>query len=668
MLGLLRADMPELRVLDYAQALQRVQNMESRGDLQNKGIYKFLMTVYDWTERFPTNKSLPTLENLEKELGLEQEKLNYFVQEYAIRSDPPLVRKLNYIDYHPEGVGDPSKPSSHLKHYTVFCRPTSADGMSCIRYVIGLNDISFNAIQRWIQEKRVLAPRETRKEEIFRAIESNSLVDTYASSEIANLFQCPFDKRKYLRDITLTIHIKPILKRLVDEKLVYFVRNEKASQPGNKSVFYYFNKEEIFDRLEIYMEFVKEKIVPEFVRMGVLNQPDEEDYFERKSLAETLLTFMNESFGDQKTVIEELILLNDFYSEEIKKVEEENKRKHLTSLLDYVQSSGRILNLHQIRIDNQELTEEERNFLLTNSNILYAEYADKKNYYEYILHKQNIQTAVEQAIENYKKTGNNLELIILRLMGVVDEIQDFGLVRIFEETECHSLFNFLPFFTWLWRWLLGNRVVHKFEAEEIRKKLRQGINQKISEKKPQFLARLKQLTEQRKQENQELNSSQIKSKLVKQGSSTTATQKPEWDEELKGKNESQPLTPEQKQTLDRIIKILEEAWDFGVFPDRVYLREQLSEEISEEELVQFIKKNAGKEIFSFMVRNQFEKYPFPILIPRKYIIKNGKKMIAQAEKIIQEQKNASIPNQMEYDKAISLVEFLERILSKLRTS
>ncbi|MCC5814028.1 MAG: hypothetical protein JJT78_04670 [Leptospira sp.] len=667
---MLKPDLPELKVLEYSQALQRTQNLESRGDLQNKGIYKLLITLYEWSEKFLSNKSLPTLETLDRDLGIEEEKLRYFVLEYAIRNNPPLFRKINYVDFSVAGGGELSNPKSYLKHFTVFCRPTAADGVTCYRYVTGLNDVSIEAIRRWISERRVPPPKDERKDFYFRCIDSNKLYETYASTEIGNLFQCEFDKTKKLRDTTLILHIKPILKRLVDEKLIFFLRNDNASKPGNKSIFYYFNKEEIFDRLDIYMDYLREKIVPDLVRLGVLKEPDEDDFRERKNLVETVRGYMNESYGDQKTIVEEILLLNDFYEKEMDKVEQEKKRQNLDQLMEQIKSSGKIMDLNTLKIDNEPINEDARNFILESKNILYTEYADKNSYYEYILHRLNMTPAIESAIQLYRASENDSEITILRFMGVIDEVDDYGLKETFEEVESRALFSFLPFFTWLWRWITGNKTVHKYEAEAIRGHLRQGIQEKIRKNRVVFLAEQKQKqasSEKIKESKKNLNSKNNSASKISSArnefldeSGRNSQSKPFEDDE---KDEMDPLVLE---NLKKIVSVLNEAWEFGYYPDRSYLLEKLEGSFSEQDLVQFLKKKGGKDIYSFMIRNHPEKYPFPILVTREYLKKNGSKLLSDVEKILEEQKNQALPDQSKFDKAVSIAEFLDRVLPKIK--
>jgi hypothetical protein len=67
-----------------------------------------------------------------------------------------------------------------------------------------------------------------------------------------------------------------------------------------------------------------------------------------------------------------------------------------------------------------------------------------------------------------------------------------------------------------------------------------------------------------------------------------------------------------------------------------------------------------------MVRNQPEKYIWPILISRGYLKKNGKQLLEKAESFIQAQKAGALREQLKFDLAVSLAEFLDRILPKIR--
>lgn len=438
---MLDPNLPELKVLDYTQALQRTQSIEARGDLQNKGIYRLLISLYEWTEKFSSNRSLPKVEQLEKELNIESEKLDFFLNEYAIRSKPPMIKKLNCIEYTiVDSGGARYLAESYLKHSTVFCRPTAADGTTSYRYATGLNDISIDNIKKWIKEKRESPSKEYLTGVIRSAIQDGKLFETYASTEIGNLFRCPFDKTKLLKDTTILIHLKPILKKLVEDKFIFFIRNDKANKAGNKSVFYYFNKDEIFNRLDIYIEIMKDVVIPDLVRIGVIEKPSEEDWQDTKGFATKILQFLTDSYGDQKTMVEEIVLLSDYYNQEKEKEKKEERKKTLEEIMNYIQAAGKIIDLNILRIQGESIDEELRTSIIKHSSVLYTEYADKKNFFEFILHKDGIQSAIESAKRTFATTGNESELTILRLMDVVGQIEEPGLIAAFEEAEGKHFF------------------------------------------------------------------------------------------------------------------------------------------------------------------------------------------------------------------------------------
>jgi hemerythrin superfamily protein len=111
--------------------------------------------------------------------------------------------------------------------------------------------------------------------------------------------------------------------------------------------------------------------------------------------------------------------------------------------------------------------------------------------------------------------------------------------------------------------------------------------------------------------------------------------------------------------------VLDDYWSNRQYPDRNILLYEMEGEINEEGLISFLKKFGKNEIFSFMVRNQEERYTFPILVTKRYLKKNGKDLMEKASTIINEQKDASMPDQDLFDFCISLDDFLKKTLPKI---
>lgn len=96
------------------------------------------------------------------------------------------------------------------------------------------------------------------------------------------------------------IHLKPVLKQLVDDKILFFFRNDAASRPGNKSVFIYNKPNEIADRYDAYVDYVKNTIYPALQKLGVMGNLSEEVWNSPRATLTEILGYMNDSYGDQK--------------------------------------------------------------------------------------------------------------------------------------------------------------------------------------------------------------------------------------------------------------------------------------------------------------------------------------------------------------------------------
>jgi hypothetical protein len=655
---MLEPNLPELRVMDYNACLQKVQAMDSRGDFSYKGVYKVLLVIFEWTDKFLQNKVLPNTEQIERDSSIDRDRTEAYVTDLCFRQNPPILKKLNVLEFHPNETGDPENPKTFLKHNAVFARPTTSDGGTAFRYALGLNELSYAAIKSWFSEKRKYAGKEKVKKIIKSAVDSNRLFDTYASTEIGNLFQCQYDKTKPQKDATIVIHLKPILKQLVDGKILFFFRNDRASRPGNKSVFIYNVPEEIADRYEAYIDYIKNTIHPNLHKMGVIGDITEDSWRSPKSILTEILGYLNESYGDQKTLVEECLILNEIIEKDRERDEKNKRKQQVEDIMAFLAEAGRIVELNQLRVAGEPLTDEFRAQLLSQSEILYAEYADRKVYNEFILHKGCIEAAIDSAKRNFALKKADLEIRVLNLMNVTVHLNEEGPKRILEEIEAQSLFPFLPLLTKLWRMIIGSVIVHKHEIPPIKARLQQQLNKDLATQKTIKLA----------QEKERIVKARVKEKEEKEKES-----KPSVKQSSDEDGDSEPVksgTPEEekkwKESMDEIIKILDEAWDFGVFPDREYVLSKMNGKYTEDNLIFFLKKFGGKEIYSYPVRNQKEKFPWPILVSSSYLKKNGKKMLEKVTEESNKQRAEKFPNQEKFDIAESQLDFLNRILPRLK--
>lgn len=641
------------RVLDYTPAMQYVQSLETK-DFQYKGIFKVFMTISEWTDRYLTNKILPNIDQIAKETSIEKEKVEFFIKELCFKGSSPIIKKITTVEFDPMNTHKSEMISGILRRNTVFARPPTLDASSAQRYVNGCNESSVAAIKKAISQNRIPWTGGKFADFIFSKINANKLSDTYASADIANLYNCPYDTTKALKEATINSQLKPVLKKLVDDKVLLFFRNENASKSSNKSIFLYNNKEEIFERIDIYLSYLKKNIIPNFQKIGVLGQIADEEYQNYTKLASNILKYMDESYEDQKHLVEELIILGTFYESYKEEQARKEQKEKLTEILNLLENSGKITDIKAIRLQGKPLPKEFVSLLISNENVLYTEYDDGNNLFEFVLHKKCIPLAIEHAKKIYEATENDVDLRILSRMNVYDYLNP-DQKRDFINIETRSLFRYLPFFTRLWRLLFGNIYVTKEEAEKI--KIQKEIEQKkrIEASRAKAIAEEKARLVQERMKQREKEKTPETSAIINLQDTAKNIQTLEEDKKL-------------KEVLKDIIKILDDAWDKQLQPDREYLMNQLKNtNLTEDELINYLKKNFSKEILSFQVKSATGSTPYkwPILISRNYLKRNGNRLLQIAKKESDAERNSTAPNQIRFDFYSSLEDFLERVLPKI---
>ncbi|MFE1999772.1 hypothetical protein [Leptospira kirschneri] len=653
---MLEPQSPELKVADYNTALQLTQSLEARNDFQYKKIHKLLLIISDWTDKFLANRVLPNVDQLSKELSLDKDKTLQFLKELCTKYNPPIIKKICMVDLNPNGDMSDGTIESCLKMNSVFARPQQADISTSHRYVDGVNQLTFNSISRWIRENRTSLGKNEFIKRIHSAISENKLSSTYASTEIGNLFKDPFDVSPELKQITINIHLKPVLKKLVEQKVLFFFRNEQAVNPGNRFVFYYNIHAEILNRIEAYKVFLMDHIVPELQKIGAIGVLSDEEKENTRSLVNSIMPYLSPAYGDQKTAMEELMVMLHVEEEDKEKKEKEEKKVKLGEIVDYVKSANRLVDLNFLRFRGQQIEEEIRTLVANHDQILHTEFADKNTLYHYVLHKLAVSGAIEAARKTFASTGNDNEIRILDRMRIKDFIEDKELAISFDKLEMSSLFKYLPFFTRLWRNIFGNVKVHKSEADQIKAQNTIELNKKIVE------VRSKKIQE----DATKLAEKRLKEKDAKELAEKNARKQQTVNlKQEKTQTTSKEVDPQSAKLLERVLDILDDYWSNLQYPDRNILLYEMDGEIDEDGMINFLKKFGKNDIYSFMVRNQEDKYTFPILITKRYLKKKGKELLEKASSIIDEQKNASMPDQDLFDFCISLEAFLRKTLPKI---
>ncbi|PKA13175.1 hypothetical protein CH372_04840, partial [Leptospira meyeri] len=360
---------------------------------------------------------------------------------------------------------------------------------------------------------------------------------------------------------------------------------------------------------------------------------------------------------------------NEIIEKDKEREEKQKRKQQVDDLMAFLAEAGRIVEVNLLRVSGEPLTDEFRAALLSQPELLYTEYADNKIYNEFILHKSCIPQAIESAKRTFQIKHSDLEIRVLNQMNVTLHLNDESPKRLLEEIEAQSLFQFLPFFTRIWRMIMGSMTVHKFEIPPIKARLQQQLNKDLASQKAKKISQEKErLVKARLREREEAEKdAEKKSKQSQQvAASTSAFNGGEEDSGESVKQGSPEEEKKWKESIESIIRILDEAWEFGVYPDREYVLSKLNGKFTEENLIFFLKKFGGKEIYSFPIRNQREKFPWPILVSTGYLKRHGKKLLDKVTAESDRQRSEKFPNQEKFDIAESQLDFLNRILPRLK--
>lgn len=650
-----------IRVIDYNAALQLIQGLEAR-DFSYKGIHKSFLVISDWTEKYISNRALPNKEQLMRDVNLEEEQADKLIHELAFKHNPPLVKKIISIEYDPTKNTKSPFLSKILTRNIVYARPTNMDAGSAQRYINGMNEHSVASITSGFKNKRNRFTGKAFKDFLFSKIEANKIHETYASFDLNDLFKCNYDITREQKEASQEYHLKPVLQKLVDQKVLIAFTNDKTPNAQNKRIFLYNIKDEIIERIEIYVEYMKAHIIPGMQKLGIVSDFSEEEYKEFGHLAADLLRYVDDAYADQKTLLEELVILSNFYEnyhEDLKKGELKEKIDEILKLLI---NAGKLIDVNNIRINGKSLDKEMIPNIIAHESILYAEYSDAKdNYFEFILHKDSLNQAVKMAKKEFQITGNDTYLRVLERMNAKNLLSNEDKKEL-ERLEQESLFKYLPFLVRMWRTIFGNISLKPEEIKMLKKEQEEGQKKRIMESKMKVIQKEKtRIAEERmKKENKKDENVTQKFADALKTDPQSAAPPADPDATVFGDMNEE----EAKELLKGILKILDSAWEEGIFPDREYLVKELGANISEEEVIGFLKKFANKEVLSFKIKTKLEKYNWPILISKQYIKRRGGVLLDKAKKATDEQRKAKMPNQEKYDVYTSLEDFLERLINK----
>ncbi|MFN3604983.1 MAG: hypothetical protein ACK4UJ_09765 [Leptonema sp. (in: bacteria)] len=626
----------EVDVLPFREAMDYAQSLESRGDFKYKGIYAIFNHVFEATLRFTHNKILPDVDQLQKELAIPKEKFDEYIKELTGRGS---LKSLVLVDF---PAVDFLSGSGGLISLTILCRPTQQDGTSFKNYYDYYKNRSIDAFKKWISRKESKW-QGSHRESILSNLDEKQYNNSHAGAVIHYYMQNPLDKTNEQKLQTYKNYTKNVIQELINERTLFYVKGE-----GSLYTMQFPDKESYMDRFGMLLS--KLTLIDSNLNFtGEINLQNLEEYSTK--IQNIKISKQIPLFFEFKIVVQELIKI-------FKEKEEREKKEKLQKLLEELLKYEWVVPASTLK----NLKREDIPGFLSLSDVLHTEFFYGGKVVDFLLHKKNIFPAVVHARKQFLEKHNETELRIILQMDVGKFLQGEQL-KIYKSAEEELLFAKLPWYLRFFRLFFSKEKIKESEKEQIREKIRkEEIESQIHYKRKEAAQMTKEIAKK-------------KIEPEKKPEEVREPQVDLYEQDVQKLQNTIQKDEKAKELLLKIINVLDEAWDRGELPNRITLLERIEDfKNNEDYLIQFLKKYGKGAIFSFRVIPHDPKSPkidindpvyvWPILISKKYIIKNGNRLLKKAMEEVDAQKSALMPEQQKFDIATSIEDFLNRILSK----
>ncbi|MCR9144641.1 MAG: hypothetical protein NXI24_20550 [bacterium] len=630
-----------LELIEAKSAQEFVSAMEARGDFKFKGIKRIFDQIHDWTGNFASRGILPSYEQIARDSEMPEDRVQQYLQELMGRgqSDARLVFAMPALQFI-------AGANAGISSMPIFCRPTQSEGTSARKYLQTYNEKNLSALVKWIEGRG--APNEAKyREYLTKAIQAEKLRDTQARNEIVKYFYTSLDDTPERRKLAYSLFARPVLQKLVDTKKLLLIKSQAPNGKPISGVFYP-GSAEIDARLRILGDHYFQHVVKEGGE------------FSTDRLQQSLATidagrYEGMSEG-QRQVVEELFLLAPTVSRQRKEAAETEKKKGLEEALDMLGKFPRVVEAAVLR----NVSETTLQALRGVNGVLSAEFPHRGTLTDFYLHKSCVADAIKAAREAFDNSGDDAQVKILSAMGL-EKYLDQDQYKAFLDLEQRVLFQQVPLLQKLWRMLFGRTKLDQKEVVKIKRKIQTELDkEKERLREREAKQAQKKLASERLQAETEVADA-AKEKVKEDSNDSYEPPEAEDPEAVKEKLKNEE---DAKNQLKKIVDIIDEAWSKNMHPNRTFLIEKLGN-MSEDELIMFLKKYGRKEVLSFRVRSEKEEYIWPILITRRYLRRNGKSLSNKITEQANKQRNAKMPDQEKFNVASSIEDFLGKVLPKL---
>lgn len=617
--------------MPFREATDNVQALEARGDFKYKGIYGLYSFVLDSTARFLANRILPEVGQVKREVPLPDDRFNEFMMELSGRGSTrqPMILVIPSVDF-VAGAG-------RLSQLIILCRPTQQDGTSGRRYVDFYRQKSVEALTAWLRfnESHWV---DLDADALFRQISQGGIQNTHAGAIIARHFLVPYDKTTEHKAMTYRSFVRPIIQQLIDEKKLLYLKDTAL----NFHTIQFADEQSLKARIEM-LSTVSASAIPGF------QMPGEFDPNRVQEQAEQL--YRNSSLSPiQKQIVAELRLVLGEYQRLIRSRKEREQKDRLSTASADLLKQDRVVPTTHFRNWDEDFISK----LNSMPEVLTVEYPMRGRVFTFVLHRQKAYQAVISARKVFDEKADETEVRILLAMGVARFLEGDQL-RAFEDLEERLLFERLPWFVRAWRALFGRRRISKEEIIAIRESMKkEELDEQVEIKRKDA----ERTTRKRAEE-------QLEKKRRDPSPDDNVVEANTIDATVAKSKETMAADERAEEVLRKIIDLLDAAWDRKELPNRTYVLENTPDfEGNEDMMVNFLKKYGRKQIYSFRVMREDPKFLWPILISKRYIVRNGRKMLREAIEETDRQRKALMPEQEKFDVSTAIEDFLTRLMTK----
>jgi hypothetical protein len=651
------------------EAEMQIRLLEARGDFRFKNITKVYEIILKMTSEFAFKRALPTVSSLSKLTDLDNETIAIYLKE-LINRKVPIIGKITIVENNPNNDGVRGIPE--LRTHDLFCRPSAQEKYSTQLYITDCNQRSLHALKEYFTKKFKPKDENAMRTYLHENINKQTFHTTYIPHILSRLFSSKFDMSLELRKNQRECTIKPLMKQLISDRILFFTKNQTGKELFSQNIILLQNKTELITRYKILNEYFHQKILSLLIKekyittekiQAITKDASEESTDSEKDIKLYNLAYphiLKDKGNVDFQILSELMIFAPILAVTEKK---QAKTELLNFYLDTIKNYPRVLDLKTFKFDGNILPDKIRFEILSHPKILSVEFPFKKRIGLFAAHKDNLQTVIQSAKTAAVVNNNETEIHILNMMGI-DKYLDESVLKDFDEFLVQVLSRYLSFFSRIFNFLFRKKP-KKEQLKIIKKELSSHYDKRLENVRKIELAggdkearAKKKRRSVREDPDADSADSKKKDKITEDNSDMT----PEEKEEIE--KETQEAEKKLGECVGQIERHIDDFWKKGVLPNRISVKE-LFPTWTEDQLMMFMKRHCRGKVKSFQVNFESDKFKWPIFMTKKYLTRYGSKLLHETKKKADEQRKAQFPNQETFEYYYALENFLSRNLRKL---